>query len=107
MPKSWFGYPEGDDLGRYPEGENGNPFQYSCLENYMDRGSWWACKELDTTGQVVNCFYALVKTHCTPNWTPKRMSFITFKVKNKLKKMREVKTKEGLQRVKIRGPSRQ
>ena len=22
--------------------ENGNPLQYSCLENPMDRGSWWA-----------------------------------------------------------------
>ena len=21
---------------------NGNPFQYSCLENTMDRGGWWA-----------------------------------------------------------------
>ena len=21
---------------------NSNPFQYSCLENYMDRGAWWA-----------------------------------------------------------------
>ena len=21
---------------------NGNPFQYSCLENTMDRGAWWA-----------------------------------------------------------------
>ena len=21
---------------------NGNPLQYSCLENYMDRGAWWA-----------------------------------------------------------------
>ena len=20
----------------------GNPFQYSCWENYMDRGAWWA-----------------------------------------------------------------
>ena len=29
-------------LGRYPGGENGNPLQYSCLENPMDRGSWWA-----------------------------------------------------------------
>ena len=25
-------------LGRYPVGENGNPPQYSCLENPMDRG---------------------------------------------------------------------
>ena len=28
--------------GRSPEGGNGNPFQYSCLENSMDRGAWWA-----------------------------------------------------------------
>ena len=21
---------------------NGNPFQYSCLENHGDRGAWWA-----------------------------------------------------------------
>ena len=27
-------------LGRYPGGENGNPLQYSCLENPMDRGAW-------------------------------------------------------------------
>ena len=27
-------------LGRYPGGENGNPLQYSCLENAMDRGAW-------------------------------------------------------------------
>ena len=29
-------------LGRFPEGGNGNPFQYSCLENPMDRGAWQA-----------------------------------------------------------------
>ena len=29
-------------LGRFPEGGNGNPFYYSCLENPMDRGAWWA-----------------------------------------------------------------
>ena len=28
-------------LGRFPEGENGNPLQYSCLENSMDREAWW------------------------------------------------------------------
>ena len=27
---------------RSPEEENGNPLQYSCLENSMDRGAWWA-----------------------------------------------------------------
>ena len=28
--------------GRSPGGGHGNPFQYSCLENRMDRGAWWA-----------------------------------------------------------------
>ena len=28
--------------GRFPEGGNGNPLQYSCLENSLDRGAWWA-----------------------------------------------------------------
>ena len=28
--------------GRSPGGGNGLPLQYSCLENYMDSGSWWA-----------------------------------------------------------------
>ena len=28
--------------GRSPRGENGNPLQYSCLKNPMDRGAWWA-----------------------------------------------------------------
>ena len=37
-----------------PGGENGNPFQYSCLESSKDRGAWWATiygvtKELDMT----------------------------------------------------------
>ena len=41
-------------VGRSPRGGHGNPLQYSCLENHMDRGVWWAtvssqgCKELDT-----------------------------------------------------------
>ena len=29
-------------LGRSPEGGNGNPQQYSYLENPMNRGAWWA-----------------------------------------------------------------
>ena len=28
--------------GRSPEGGHGNPLQYSCLENPMDRGAWQA-----------------------------------------------------------------
>ena len=53
--------PEGDagDMssvlvsGRSPGGGNGSPLQYSCQDNPMDRGAWWAtvhgvAKELDT-----------------------------------------------------------
>ena len=29
-------------LGRSPGEGNDNPLQYSCLENPMDRGAWWA-----------------------------------------------------------------
>ena len=29
-------------LGRSPGEGHGNPLQYSCLENPMDRGAWWA-----------------------------------------------------------------
>ena len=43
--------------GRSPGGGNGNPHQYSCLENPMDRGDWWAIvhgghRELDMTEQL-------------------------------------------------------
>ena len=42
------------ESGRSPGEGHGNPFQYSCLENPMDRGAWWATvheghRELDTT----------------------------------------------------------
>ena len=29
-------------LGRFLGGEKGNPLQYSCLGNPMDRGAWWS-----------------------------------------------------------------
>ena len=45
--------------GRSPGEGNGNPLQYSCLENPMDREAWWAtvhevAKELDMTQQLNN-----------------------------------------------------
>ena len=38
-------------LGIFPGGGYGNSFQYSCLENPMDRGAWWAAvhRELHMT----------------------------------------------------------
>ena len=40
--------------GRFPEGGNDSPLQYSGLENPMDRGAWWAT------------VYGLEKTQNTP-----------------------------------------
>ena len=53
----YMGFPDGSDskesaciagdpgsvpgLGRSPGEGNGNPLQYSCLENFMDRGALW------------------------------------------------------------------
>ena len=34
------------ELGRYPGGRNGIPFQYSCWENLMDRGNLWATRKI-------------------------------------------------------------
>ena len=41
------------ELGRSPGEGNGNPLQYFCLENPVDRGAWWTTvhgshKESDT-----------------------------------------------------------
>ena len=67
-------------LGRSPGGGNGNPLQYSCLGNPMDRGAWWATvhgvtKELGTTERRYNnnnnnivsiscCFMKSVLLYC-------------------------------------------
>ena len=39
-------------LGRSPGEGNGNPLQYSCLGNPMDRGGWWATVHEVTKSQT-------------------------------------------------------
>ena len=61
-------------LGRSPGEGNGNPLQYSCLRNPMDRGAWWvtvhelervghnlATKQTTTNSSLSGC---KVKSHC-------------------------------------------
>ena len=52
-------------LGRSPGERNGNPLQYSCLENPMDRGAWWAIvhgvTKAGTTEQLIH-----THTHLQP-----------------------------------------
>ena len=38
--------------GRSSGGGHGSPLQYSCLENPMDRGAWWATVQGVTKSQI-------------------------------------------------------
>ena len=40
-------------LGRSPGGGHGKPLQYSCLENPMDRGAWWAAVQEVTESRTL------------------------------------------------------
>ena len=42
LPAMWETQVSSLGLERFPGEENGYPFQYSCLENSMDGGAWWA-----------------------------------------------------------------
>ena len=43
--------------GRFPGGGHGNPLQYSCLENPMDRGAWRATAHRVSESSHVNRYY--------------------------------------------------
>ena len=49
--------------GRSPGEGNGNPLQYSCLENPMDRGAWWA-----TIHGATNSWTQLSDFHSLSSW---------------------------------------
>ena len=50
-------------LGRSPREQNGNPLQYSCLENSMDRGGPWGCQESDMTQRLSTCSCTLTHSY--------------------------------------------
>ena len=58
-------------MGRSPGEGNGNPLQYSCLENSMDRAAWWATvhgvsksqTRLSTHAHARGCARARAHTH--------------------------------------------
>ena len=67
--------------GRCPGGGHDNPLQYSCLENPMDRGAWWATvhgvaksrtrlKQLSTCTRSLHkaLFGAFLFSLCLPTW---------------------------------------
>ena len=60
-------------LRRSPGGGHGNPLQYSCLENPMDRGAWRATvhvvAELDTTERLSMCAQSCEECYRFPQLT--------------------------------------
>ena len=53
--------------GRSPGGGNGNPLQYSCLKNPMDRGAWWALVQRVSQSRTwLNTEHCAVMMRC---WT--------------------------------------
>ena len=53
--------------GRSPGGEDGIPLQYSCQENCMDRGAWWAIVHGATEMVITE---RLSKEHCKTTPSP-------------------------------------
>ena len=50
-------------LGRSLGEGNGNPLQYSCLGNLMDRGAWWAAVHGVTKSQMLQSAHRYTHTH--------------------------------------------
>ena len=56
--------------GRSPGGGNGNPLQYSCLENLMAREAWWA------TVHKVSKNRTRLSAHVSPSLIPETLNFL-------------------------------
>ena len=49
--------------GRSPGGANGTPLQYSCLEDFVDRGAWWTTVQGAVTSRTQLSTYTHTHTH--------------------------------------------
>ena len=52
-------------MGRFPRVGNGNPLQYSCLENFMDRGAWRATVHGVAKSRVLLSTHAYTHSLCS------------------------------------------
>ena len=74
-------------LGRSPAEGNGNALQYSCLENSIDGGAWWAtvhwvAKSRTQLSNLTftyywNKRYTIILKWCPTSETPKRLSKVS------------------------------
>ena len=66
---------------RSPVEGHGNPLHYSCLENPMDRGSWWATVHGVTKNQTWPSYWAHTHSHLRKNFSFLKNSSICAPVK--------------------------
>ena len=52
---------------------NGNPLQFSCLENPMDRGAWWAAVHGVAKSRIRLSVFTFTLTHWRRKWQPTRV----------------------------------
>ena len=55
-------------LGRSPAAGNGNPLQYSCLANPMDRGAWWVVVHRVAESQTLSDWACTHACSCLCSW---------------------------------------
>ena len=69
------------ELGRSPGEGNGNPLQYSCLENSMDRRAWWATVHgiAKNRTQLIDFHFLLARERQAIMW-PELSSFTTHRL---------------------------
>ena len=53
------------ESGRSPGEGNGNPLQYSCLKNPMDRGAWWGLQRIryNLATKQQQCIYNMILSY--------------------------------------------
>ena len=74
--------------GRSPRGGNGNTLQYSCLENLMNRGAWWATVQrvpkkhtrVSTHTHTVTYYFQLIYTTYFPKFVHILISYYSLTI---------------------------
>ena len=76
-------------LGRSPGKGNGNPLQYSCLENPMDGGAWWATVHRVTKSRTRLSDFTSLHLKKTKELCPENYKTIMKEIKDYINKWRD------------------
>ena len=83
------------DPGRFPREENGNPLQYSCLGNPVDRGAWRAAVHEVAESDMTERARSHTRTHTHTNNKRTKIYKGMIKVNFRIVVTSKVKEREG------------